>query len=79
MENFKKLQRKCFFGLTSKRHKTRKNDARKLKLEANWMKFSPLSFWSCNYVFILNGFSAMTSQTWVGDFVHLSGQHARKG
>ena len=68
-----------FVSLTSKRHKIRKNGARKLGLGANCRKFSPLSFWLCNYVFILNGFSAMTSQTWVGDFVHLSGQHARKG
>ena len=32
-----------------------------------------------NYVFIVNGFLAMTSQRWVGDFIHLSGQHALKG
>ncbi len=78
MENFKKNAKKkiVFFCLTSKRHKIHKNGARRFGLKANCRKFSLLLFWLGNYVFIVNGFLAMTSQGWVGDLNHLSGQHA---
>ena len=81
MENFKNIAKKNFFlCLTSKRHKIHKNGARKFWLEANCRKFFFFfHFFIGKYVLIFNQFSAMTSQRWVGDFVHLSGQHARKG
>ncbi len=36
-------------------------------------------FFIGNYVFIVNGFLAMTSERWKGDFIYLIGQHALKG
>ena len=74
----KYCKKTVFVCLTLKRHKNHKNGARKFGLKANCRKFSLLSFWYGNYVFIVNGFLAMTSQRWVGDFNHLSGQHAGK-
>ena len=81
MENLKNIAKRnlFFFCSTSKRHKIHKIGARKFWLEANCRKFYLLSFLIGNYVFILNGFLAMTSQMWVGDFIHLIGQHALKG
>ena len=69
MENFKNIAKKLvFFCLTSKRHKIHKNGARKFELKANCRKFSLLSFWFGNYVFIVNVFFlAMTSQRWIAD------------
>ncbi len=74
MENFKKNSKgNLFVCLTLKRHKIRKNGARKFRLEANCRKFSPLSFCQSDFFFIVNAFLVMTSQRWVGHFIHLGG------